>query len=369
MIDRNGFKNKIVFAIISLLTDSVIAASFSPSGLDGSYYQHAYNISPDGSFFTGSSGSPNIYNPETGFTRLDGIYKGYTSGRAYAASLDNQIIVGEIAVPLGDEAFRWTAQMGMEGLGDLDGGSYFSTARDISADGTIIVGYSISTSGYEAFRWTETEGMVGIGGRSATGISADGSTIVGVLNSESGTEASVWKEDAEMVSLGTFTEGVLETSAAADVSADGEWVVGNSGSAGNRYHAFRWSEATGMQALSIGAGSYPDLYSWGRSVSADGSVIVGAMTWRGAGGNRAMIWTEETGMLQLQDYIEDILGRPLTGWTLQYANGISDDGLTITGEGNNPEGENAHAWIINIDPAFPLNSTFRGSLIKHSILH
>ena len=28
----------------------------------------------------------------------------------------------------------------------------------------------------------------------------------------------------------------------------------------------------------------------------------------------------------------------LSGWTLEYANGISDDGVTIVGQGTNPSG-------------------------------
>jgi hypothetical protein len=39
--------------------------------------------------------------------------------------------------PIGNEAFRWTEDSGMIGLGDLDGGSYFSRAYGVSADGPV----------------------------------------------------------------------------------------------------------------------------------------------------------------------------------------------------------------------------------------
>ena len=51
------------------------------------------------------------------------------------------------------EAFRWTSEGGMVGLGDLSGGDFFSVAIDTSADGSAIVGYSKGASGFEAFLW------------------------------------------------------------------------------------------------------------------------------------------------------------------------------------------------------------------------
>jgi uncharacterized membrane protein len=53
------------------------------------------------------------------------------------------------------EAFRWTAQTGMVGLGPVPGFSN-SVAYDTSADGTVVVG---TTDAFfeeaPAFRWTE----------------------------------------------------------------------------------------------------------------------------------------------------------------------------------------------------------------------
>jgi probable HAF family extracellular repeat protein len=48
-------------------------------------------------------------------------------------------------------------------LGDLPGGEFHSVAIGVSADGSVIVGPSDSASGYEAFRWTSDGGMVGLG--------------------------------------------------------------------------------------------------------------------------------------------------------------------------------------------------------------
>ena len=74
-------------------------------------------------------------------------------------------------------------------LGDLSGGLYESKAYDVSADGSVVVGRSRSSGigladGYEAFRWSLDGGMIGLGPpggqfSQATSVSADGSVIVG----------------------------------------------------------------------------------------------------------------------------------------------------------------------------------------------
>ena len=44
-------------------------------------------------------------------------------------------------------------------------------------------------------------------------------------------------------------------------------------------------------------------------------------------------------------------GLDLTGWSLEVGHGVSDDGMTIVGWGNNPDG-NTEAWVAHIpEPA------------------
>ena len=82
------------------------------------------------------------------------------------------------------------------GLGDLPGGQTFSFPHGVSADGSVVVGNSDSTLGREAFRWTSDSGMVGLGYLSetvgygspysvASSVSADGSVIVGGSKTDS----------------------------------------------------------------------------------------------------------------------------------------------------------------------------------------
>jgi uncharacterized membrane protein len=94
----------------------------------------------------------------------------------------------------------------MVGLGDLAGGSFTSSALDVSANGLRVVGYGTTAVGEEAMIWNPTlggmnrlfnvlvaQGATGLTGwrlSRATGISDDGSVIVGYgLNALGQTEA------------------------------------------------------------------------------------------------------------------------------------------------------------------------------------
>src|SRR5262249_26072669 len=57
------------------------------------------------------------------------------------------------------EAFRWTQQNGIVGLGDLPGGVFSSEAHAVSADGSVVVGKGTTNSGDQAFNWDPQHGM------------------------------------------------------------------------------------------------------------------------------------------------------------------------------------------------------------------
>jgi len=97
----------------------------------------------------------------------------------------------------------------------------------------------------------------------------------------------------------------------------------------------------------IGLGDLPggDYASRALGVSGDGSVVVGRGT--SALGYEAFVWNPDDGMRALKDVLEDDYRLDLTGWTLTSANDVSSDGLTVVGDGINPEG-NQEAWIAVI---------------------
>src|SRR5688500_2532627 len=81
---------------------------------------------------------------------------------AQAVSSDGQVVVGSSAstkrLERGDQAFRWSVADGMTALGFLPGETQ-STATAVSADGSVVAG----VSGLSAFRWTAENGLENIG--------------------------------------------------------------------------------------------------------------------------------------------------------------------------------------------------------------
>ena len=64
--------------------------------------------------------------------------------------------------------------------------------------------------------------------------------------------------------------------------------------------------------------------------------------------SEAFIWDKEKGMRSLKSVLENDYNLDLAGWKLQGANDVSDDGLTIVGNGINPDG-NFEAWMVQLD--------------------
>ena len=176
-------------------------------------------------FFTGLGELPGMRTDST------------TNGFDNVVSNDGTTVVGRAMYFGGTEAFRWTQAGGMQALGDIAGGGFFSEAFSASGDGSAVVGRGVSAFGFEAFRWTQAGGMQGLG------------------------------------QLGGFH------SEAHSVSADGSVVVGFSARPVDREEAFRWTQAGGMQGLGILNGgnlSNQAFSSQAWSTSADGSVVVGS---------------------------------------------------------------------------------------------
>ncbi len=272
---------------------------------------------------------------------------------AYDVSADGSFVVGYSDLSGGREAFRWSAATNtMIGLGDLPGGTEFSTAFGVSADGSVVVGDGRSANGVEAFRWTAARGggMIGLGDlpdgdfdSQAFDVSADGSVVVGQSYGILGDEAFRWTADSDMVGLGGQIVGGEIDSRARGVSADGSVVVGSDDG-----EAFRWNTATSTM---VGLGDLPggSFSSSAAAVSADGSVIVGVG--RTALGSEAAVWDDGDGngrVRNLRDVLTQDFGLDLTGWRLETAFDVSDDGLTIVGAGFNPNGV-LKAWRAHVD--------------------
>jgi len=275
-----------------------------------------------------------------------GSYHSHATG----VSSDGSVIVGlstsSASGPTDFEAFRWTTG-GMVGLGDLPGADFDSRATGVSSDGSIVVGFGDSTSSAglsEAIWWDTGSGPQGLGdfeggsfNSQATGVSGDGTTITGTGTTSAALEAFRWTEADELVGLGDLPGGSFHSRAQA-ISLDGKVIVGNSFS-DLGLEGFRWTEEDGM----IGLGTLGGGHIVPRAVSGDGAIIVGEGS---SGGKLALIWDSGNGLRTLQDVLEGN-GLDLTGWTVQEAWGISQDGQTIVGFAINPDG-NREAFVATI---------------------
>jgi uncharacterized membrane protein len=362
------------------------------------------------------------------FQGLGDLPGGEFHSSAWAVSADGSTVVGDSRGPdpgipfqTSQEAFRWTAEEGMVGLGDLDSSFIFSVARDVSGDGSVIVGEGSLGGGKQnlrPYRWTASTGMVelvdGTGAltlRRAEGVSADGLAIVGSANPTTGGNLAYrWTQALGAQSLGALPNDFgFPDSFAFDVSGDGAVATGCSLSAdGNE--PFVWSPPAGLVSLGDVPGGEFYAIAWG--VSLDGSTVVGnarhvfdffprdeAFIWSKRGGfvfpdplhaavagstafaasedgsivvgyngnvGGAFVWDAVQGARSVQTVLTEQFGLDLTGWTLFGASDVSADGEVIVGTGLNPRGHN-EGWIARI-PRFapapvPVTSTWSGPML------
>ena len=336
--------------------------SFKPLGAIGTTVSSTgLAVSPDGSLVVGfSNGQAFRWTAETGMVGLGDFADGQFQSGGYDMSADGSVVVGYGSTSTAQEAFRWTKTDGMIGLGDLPGGLAGSLAYGVSADGTVVVGKSASgnssANSYEAFRWTAESGMVGLGdlpgGRFASearGVSADGSIVVGKAEPTSTNnqpEAFRWTSADGMIGLGQLPGGRSGSWANA-VSPDGAVIVGKSWSSRGSGEAFYWTANGGM----VGLGFLPGgASSEAHAVSADHSVIVGEANFNST--TTAFYWAEPLGMVNLREDLNAHGVESLTGWNHDLiAFDVSADGRTIIGYGRNADNKQ-EAWYATI-PGVP----------------
>ena len=109
---------------------------------------------------------------------------------------------------------------------------------------------------------------------------------------------------------------------------------------------FRWTEETGV--INLGA-LHEEIFSFGSgtSISGDGSVV-GGFSENEDGIHEAFLWTEETGLMSLQDFLAEE-GHDVSEWELLTdVSSISLDGSFITGSGVNLNGE-TEAFVARLN--------------------
>jgi len=332
--------------------------AFSGVGvLAGDSASEALAVSGDGRVVVGASGGADTRRQAFRWTHTEGlkalgVLAGGATSIARGASYDGAVIVGQADAPGSSSvAFRWTPFTGLEQLPALTGAS-LCVAGGVSGDGEVVVGTCL-LAGNAAFRWSRASGITSLGqfgggtsrSSNAMAISADGSTVVGsghpVL-----TGAVAWKAGAQSTVLGHLGQDVATVATA--VSRDGSVIVGYSSDGQGRGRAFRWTQATGMTALGSGQEGWAGVVAAG--VSGDGRVVVGWGT--AAAGEAAVVWDEALGLLRLEDLLRTRYRLELNGWVLTRATGISDDGRTLVGQGQNPQGR-LEGWVLTLPGGWP----------------
>ncbi|MCA9280382.1 MAG: PEP-CTERM sorting domain-containing protein [Phycisphaeraceae bacterium] len=313
----------------------------------GNYGSGAAAVSGNGHVTVGGSTGPVGFVEPVRWTHSAGLSSLPVSGMwgevstAEGVNIDGSVVVGQSS----DQAFRWTKGSGMAGLGFLPGKTN-SWAWGVSHDGNTVVGYSglLLGVGREAFRWTPSTGMVGLGdlpggetSSTAFAASQNGDVVVGWSTTSVGSEPFRWKPSTGMVSLAPGRGGQ-----ARDVTPDGTIIVGTLEYTFGRF-ATMWTPG-GMVSLGDLPGGDDDSGAVG--VSADGTAVIGSSS-TGPGVYEPFYWTESLGMVKLKDHLIGLGVIGLEDWTLTAANGISDDGLTIAGNGINPLGQ-FEGWVAHI---------------------
>jgi probable HAF family extracellular repeat protein len=283
----------------------------------------AYKVSDDGSVITGY-GTPSQDPGDTVTERQAVKWIGSSGPTPLSSSLAPQYLHGNYATTVSHDGTFFAGAYTINGSnngyftvtssGTVSSMGYFDTnflphtdyglALDFSASGNIAVGYDDTTSGSPGVKvgyyWVRNQGALPLpalgAGTQASAVSSDGITAAG----QSASQACIWKNissngvnlTATAVGLGFLSGGSI--SAATDISGSGHTVVG-----------------------------------WGNTAS----------------GNRAFLYTDQTGMIDLGTYLTQ-QGVDLSGWTLTQANAISGDGSTIVGTGTH--NGVTEAWAANL---------------------
>lgn len=294
-------------------------------------------LSADGSVACGASYSGAGFT----WTRQGGRYDyGLEPGmpqfsHGWGLSSDAGVLAGVMrTLPAESRAFRRVGNGPLVDLGVVPGNTR-SYSRAISGDGSVVVGgcewSQFNEVAGQAFRWTEQGGIQGLGYTrpggnfsQAQGISRDGTTIVGVSQSGGSAgprDAFVWREGAGMQALPGLP-GSTGWNAATAVNADGSVIVGQAETTGQHLRAARWT-SSGIQDLGVPPGYHE---SFAKAVSGDGNVIGGQLS-----NFTAFLWTPSTGILPLSDYLTSLGISLPAGHKLSAVTAISADGLTLAG--------------------------------------
>jgi uncharacterized membrane protein len=321
------------------------------------------SVSDDGKVIAGnqtdSHYTPFRWTQATGLVSL-GRPQIVGGGGVPAISADGSVIASSIGST--DSSYttqgRWTLAGGWQELmppvpadGGLSDGSYGSV-WGLSRDGATVVGlYWRPGQGNRAHasKWTQATGVVDLGGcltgqaSRANGVNFDGSVIAGWVETPVGPWRPAAWVNGSLVLLSDVPDpfnshaGIGE---AKYVSPNGDYISGfMSDPETSQRAATIWKRENGVfgppQVLGWVEGSEPEYgINIAYAVSNDGRIAVGYCSFDGAPfATTGLIWTEATGVQDINQYLADngILVDP--NFTIQGINAMTPDGTQIFGYG------------------------------------
>jgi uncharacterized membrane protein len=258
---------------------------------------------------------------------------------------------------------QWVTLPPPENWRELDG--KVTVGYDVSADGSVIVGLAyLKSNRVEAFRYDAKSGTKPLGtltgGRSrGSVVSGDGRVTAG-WDDLTGTGTgrgfwygAVWWEGMQRL-LHPYN-GIGQVEGANDV---GSILVGK-GHPLAWGHAFRYTSwdghvedlgavKRGPGGIGVGGGPEGDFEdtSVALAVSDDGNVVAGTSGYQPP--TDAFVWTPETKIVKLSDYLTS---KGITGherWTLVAATSASPDGKIIAGTGINNATNRIEGFVVRI---------------------
>ncbi|MFQ6047968.1 MAG: PEP-CTERM sorting domain-containing protein, partial [Phycisphaerae bacterium] len=236
-------------------------------------------------------------------------------------------------------AFLWSPPGPMQDIGALDPADD-SIGWGIN-DLREVVGVSVSYDGVpqpRAFLWSQGGGMQQLptlGGDQAWAVDINnGSEIAGAAQTAGGEIHAVVWDGGGVQDLSTLGGPIAQANA---INDNGQ-VVGDSLTPTWDKHAFFYGGDGGMQDIGTLGGSDSLAYDINELAEVVGTSAVNGSELH------AFVWSQAGGIQDLNDLID-----PASGWVLEAAYGINDDGW-IVGVGTNAAGQR-HGFLLVPDPA------------------
>ena len=360
--------------ILHLMTALSMAVAVSPAWAQGKFIplgvENTYVtcMSGDGTVVVGVWGSE---GPAWRWTAETGVVDIGSISQTVAVSRDGRTIVGTAKDATGvgyaatwQSGKQWITLPPPQNSRVQDGKS--TVGYDVSGDGSVIVGLAyLNPSRVEAFRYDVKSGTVPLGtltgGRSrGSVVSADGHVVAGwddLTGKGSGKGfwyGSIWWDGFQRL-LHPFN-GIGQVEGTNDV---GSVLVGR-GHPMSMTHAYRFTSWDGhvedLGALKRddngnGIGGGPtggdvEDTAIAMAVSDDSTVVVGTSGYQPP--TDAFIWTADTKMVKLSDYLTK---KGITGhenWTLMTATDISPNGKIIAGTGINNTAQRIEGFVVRL---------------------